>query len=364
MTLIEARFQLPAEVRQRVEELGAETLEALDTDMALARQLAATQLHLIRASEREVGQSLHKGQPLHNLGAATYWTSPGAALSWFVAAHIEDARSTSDATFIAPAGTTLAEVYGYPPTTISAITDRARESSTTPPSELALLILSEGGTSSFDAPVPTPDDEGELPDREQLVFVGGTYNGGWERIREMAWGVRDAGLRPVVVKAFPDRGRSPRTKSLDLLKRCSLAVFDGSNQVKPGWWPEIIEIAKNPIPTLVTFSTDRLDREPPWSEMLPAKDDIPGLEFRGYDAAMRQRSQVGDWVRLQRPLVGRTGLGAIGATGVGFDPSWGANGSNTRYDERQAVGSGGSAVHPCERLRTQRNRPSQLRPHG
>ncbi len=93
--------------------LGEETLELLDDDPATAKDRARDQLALIEEGQQKVGHELHKGQAFHNIGIAEVIRNLEAARVWFLAAHVEVARSSPRGTpFDQQAAVVLSVVYG------------------------------------------------------------------------------------------------------------------------------------------------------------------------------------------------------------------------------------------------------------
>ena len=122
-----SRFDYPQGMRAELQRLGDETLDLLDWDSSGAKEHARRQLAVIEDAERRVGHGLHKGQAFHNIGVAEAIRNVEAARAWFLAAHIEDARSsTPSAPPSQPAAIALGVVYGYGEAELSALADPAR----------------------------------------------------------------------------------------------------------------------------------------------------------------------------------------------------------------------------------------------
>jgi hypothetical protein len=132
--------------------------------------------------------------------------------------------------------------------------------------------------------------------------------------------------------------------------------------IAPGWVNEVEHIARAPIPTLIVYSADREDRDPNYSTMLPAEDEIPGLVTRAFTDQRRLPALVAGWLtervsRLPSPASGRHGGDIdprfITTSGLGY-----ARGSNATYSggsatlgsayPETAVGSGGSCPDPMQ----------------
>jgi hypothetical protein len=298
------RFDYPNGIRAELQRLSDASLSLLDHDPAAAKDLAREQLALIERAEQATGRRLHKGQPLHNIAIAETLRSVEAARIWFLAAYIEDARSSRGGVGDTPARLVLRVVYRYSLASLRALEQRARRSDASP-FELAMLVSSEGAVDPAVLPFPEHGDEAALArvSKARRVFVGGSYKHGWPTLITIARGVVRAGFTPVIVKTFPDRrGEGNRAKSFRLLGQCGAAVFDGSFPVE-GWEQELSEIAKNPIPTNIFFGADSHSRRPTWSTMLPGEDDIPGLRATPFVANEELEADVARWLteEVSRP---------------------------------------------------------------
>jgi hypothetical protein len=341
-----------------LQRLGDETLDLLDRDPSGAKERSRRQLALIEEAERRVGHGLHKGQAFHNIGVAEAVRNVEAARAWFLAAHIEDARSsTPDAPPSRPAAIALGVVYGYDEAELSALADRARSDVDISPFKFALLLTSEGTTDPLKLPFDQPGDEAAL-ERTPLadrVFVGGSYRFGWPTLVTIARGVRKAGMTPVVVQTFPDRvGEDNRAKSFRFLHLCRSAVFDGT--LDGGWEQEIAEIARIPRPTLVVYGADDESRKPSHTTMLPGSDEIPGLEVLPFVQHEELPAIVARWLaeKVSRPDSPHGGLRYVyPPTAEGSATKDFALGSNTRFssgygslEPDATVGSGGDYLPP------------------
>jgi hypothetical protein len=347
------RFDYPVAVRAELQRLGDETLDLLDRDPSGAKERARSQLAVIEDAERQVGHGLHKGQAFYNIGVAEAVRNVEAARAWFLAAHIEDARSSApDAPPGQPAAATLGVVYGYGEAELLGRADRARSDLDVSPFKFALLLTSEGTTDPLKLPFDQPGDEPALERTSpgDRVFVGGSYRFGWPTLVTIARGVRKAGMTPVVVQTFPDRaGEDNRAKSFRFLHMCRSAVFDGT--LDGGWEQEISEIARDPIPSLVVYGADEETRKPSHTTMLPGRDEIPGLQVLPFIQHEELPAIVARWLaeKVSRPDSLRGGPRYVyPLTAEGSATQDLALGSNTRFaggyesaESDVAVGSGG-----------------------
>jgi hypothetical protein len=299
------RLAVPIEYAAQIQALGEEVLRLIDTRPLDTVKLSREQLELLKRAEVASGKPLHKGQPLHNLGVAQFVSDPKGARILFAAAYVEDARLNPSGPVESLASSALHLGYDYTKKRLAEIATLARQASDVGPIDLVSAKDGDYDFTGFRLPWDSPDDEnrleGLLP--SQLVFVGGSYRYGWGRILAMAWAVRRAGRRPVVVSAFPDRsGESPRMKSLRLLDKCGICVFDGTEPVNPGWWTELERVAQAPRPTLLAFSSDDPKRAYEGSGMLPTKQQVPELAYLPFQTEDRLSAGVLEWLLLMTPV--------------------------------------------------------------
>lgn len=364
MAGIDDRLDYPPKFAGELERLGDECLVLLEDEPDAAKAKAFEQFDLVEEAEAAAGHPLHKGQSLHNVAVAESARSLEGARGWFVAAYVEDARLRSPAPLDTPAATMLIVVYRYTPADLQRIAEWAGKDPAGDPVHLGMLIAARDTSDPLELPFPEHASEEDLDalDRADLVFVGGSYRYEWPNIVAIAWGVRQAGFIPVVVKSFPDLpGEKARKKSLRLLGRCASAVIDGSGVIAPGWVNEVEHIARNPITTAIAYAEDRPDRDPNFSTMLPDEDEIPGLGRLPFTNHDQLTADVARWLaekvsHSDRRMSNTEPEGRVfpvTASGIPF-----ANESNTRYhpylpaagsaylDEPQAVGSGGEYAAP------------------
>jgi hypothetical protein len=332
------RLEYPGELVRDLQRLGDECLSLLDRDPDTAKTIAVEQLDLIKAAEKQVRHPLHKGQPLYNIATVESSRSHQAARGWFIGAFMEDARLNTSGLPTAPATTALVSVYQYGDADLDRFAALARQDPAADPVELGLAIAEHDATNPLGLPFDSDVDDTDLDGipRDDLVFVGGSYRYESPNVISIARSVRNAGLRPVVVKSFRDRpSESVRQKSFRLLDKCGSAVFDGSGVISPGWVNEVEHIARTPIPTMIVFAADQEDRDPNFSTMLPAKDEIPGLVTKAFTDHPRLPAIVAAWLttHVTRPLAPASGWSAR-RIGPGFITAAGrgnVNGSNTTY---------------------------------
>lgn len=355
------RLDPPANHRQRIVELGHEVLATLGADLDLARQKANEQYAAIREAEVTAGRSLHKGAALHNIGVVWLGTNDRTALTYFVAAYVEDARTYGSSASRSGAARVLRDLYRHRAVDLARIARAARNHPTIDPLRLATDLLGSDNASAL-VPTPMPSiDEDSLPPRDRCVFSGGTYrNGGWSSVYVMRKAVGDAGLTPVVVRDFDGKSRRDLEKSIDLLNRCGMAVFDitptGGNQ---GWQQELRHLAGSNKPILVLHHDTRVDREWAWPGMLPDPATL-NLTTAAYDTSPRERAIVMEWIGKKAtirptfpwpaPIASSGGSAIVGSAAPWSRPY--SVGSNTMdygpFDVPLAVGSGGDFAPPSE----------------
>lgn len=288
MAEIEA-LRLPEEFDARIKAEALRVDDAINFDLGIARQAAFAELDLLYQAEQQAGRRLHKGHPLHNIAVSYFAQDPTQARRYFIAAAAEDARTWRGTRNGQPlAELMLRRLYGAGDAFLRRLRREARQNPEVDGRELRVAGSDLAPKPAFPARIFDVRSEEDLHKVEQArrVFVGGSYPGAQDRLDTIARTLRTAGYRPVIVAEYetlPDE--SPRTKSFRLLDQCGGAVFDGTVQERPGWWPEvehIVQVQVQPIPTLIVFVTDSPDRKYTASSMFPTEADHPGMTFMGF----------------------------------------------------------------------------------
>ena len=308
------RLTYPPELAPEIIDAGLRVDARIDLDPVSTIDGSRAELALIEGAERLAGRRFHKGHPLHNLGVALYATSPYDARVYFMAAHVEDARTWARRPARPDgylAAKMLAGLFRFTTGMVTRLSRRARLDPDQPPIETAAEFAeAEWLPQSVDA-LPTGQSSDDLAamDPEDRVFVGGSYRYAWDRIVTMARGVIAANREPIIVANFePLSEEEPRDKSFRFLDACPRAVFDVTVQDSPGHWPEIERIAQvTPKPTLLAHNT--YDPGQPWSApgTFPTAKDIPALDYLPFDTPDTLRRGVTNWLLVKHPRLPRPG---------------------------------------------------------
>jgi len=307
------RLAYPAESVSEISRVALLVDGTIDGDPAATVVWSSLELGLIEQAEQAVGHSLHKGHALHNLGVAVYAADPPGARVYFMAAHVEDARTWVNRRprngFLA--ARMLRLLFEFSTYKVGKLAHQARLAPNLPPLRVARQFAEQEWLPQFEDPLPGNRTAAELEaiDPFDRVFIGGSYRFAWDRINAMARGVLDAGRQPIVVakfQTFADEGW--RAKSFRILDQCPRAAFDVTVEDSPGHWPEIERIAQvTPKPTLFAFSADDPNREYRGAGTFPNAGDIPGLEYLPFDTHDVLRSGVAQWLLVRHPRVSQSG---------------------------------------------------------
>lgn len=298
------RLLIPREFAESVREAGVRVDVSLPVDFAQAAEAARLELGLLREAEGATGRDLHKGHPIYNVGITLYPRRPNEARGHFEAAFVEDAR-----TYEAPqrhlAGRLIRRLIKAPARLLRDLAQKALRNPRRDPFEVAAEVDQDFDLADYEPlfPQDQPDDWLYGTGAEDLVFVGGSYGRGGDRIFQIAEQVAACGLHPVIVGLFKRRpGESDRQKSFRVLDLCGLAAFDGTEQEKPGWWSEVERIAQGrQIPTLIAYFSTRSTYKYGTSAMFPTPLDHPRLSTRPF--GLNLSAVVAKW--LQEECGGR-----------------------------------------------------------
>jgi hypothetical protein len=315
-----AALRLPEEFDGPIKAEGLLVDNAINFDLGVARQAAFRELDLLFQAEYQSGRRLHKGHPLHNIAITYFAQDPVQARQWFIAAAAEDARTwRRRARGWQPlAQQMLRRLYGATDAFISRVNREARRNPEVDPRELQVAFADAGPQPVFPARIVGVRREEDLHAVEEghRIFVGGSYPGAQDRLDTIARAVVAAGYEPVIVAEYETLpGERPRTKSFRLLDHCRGAIFDGTVQVAPGWWPEverIVQVQDQPIPTLIVYVADRADRKYTSSSMFPSEADHPGMTFLGF-ADNEHLGRVVNWWLLKAYGYGNPSLYSLTA---------------------------------------------------
>lgn len=303
------RLAYPAEYRAEIERLALLVDGQIDLDPASTVRWSGEELALIQQAEQMAGHPLHKGHPLHNVGVAVYAADPPGARAYFMAAHVEDARTWVNRRprhgFLA--ARMLRDLFAFTNLKIGQLARLGRSAPALPPLEAARQFSHDSWLPDFDDPLPSHRTAAELAamDPFDRVFVGGSYRFAWGRIIDMARGVIDAGRYPIVVAKFETLPEEDwRDKSFRILDECPRAVFDVTVQDNPGHWPEIEHIAQvENRPTLFAYNTDDRSREFVAAGTFPTRKHISDLDYLPFDTHGVLRQGVSQWLLIKHPRV-------------------------------------------------------------
>lgn len=224
------RLAYPADSLPEINRVALLVDGTIDRDPAGTVVWSSLELGLIEQAEQRAGRSLHKGHALHNLGVAVYAADPPGARVYFMAAHVEDARTWVNrrprSGFLA--ARMLRLLFDFSTYKVGRLARMARFAPNLPPLRVARQFAEQEWLPPFEDPLPgsRPAAELEAIDPFDRVFIGGSYRFAWDRINAMARGVLDAGRHRSLSRSsrpLPTRAGapSPFESSTSVLERPS-----------------------------------------------------------------------------------------------------------------------------------------------